>query len=515
MNSDQNRARALDSLTAFAGVLPLLLGLALSLLVGVVLLRAMPLASDALAYHRQASALLAGEMSGQPFYYPPGASLYLAAFQVVLGEGVWVSRLAVALAHGLVTVFAVLLCREVVWTDRLRLHRTDLVEHDAPSGPDCRPVPARGGLPLLTGILMASYPPALLLSGQPYPQHVAHVCIVGTCLFWLKALRTHNLIAFLLSGSFLGFAALTRPASLSLGLAFACTGLWTAWRVLPAGTEKRWSELARLAAGAVLTLVTVVLTLVPVLAHNWALGEGLTLSTNNERNLLLGNCRFTPLYKTSHLAQRTFAELPPEFEAYMADLEGRDQPRTAMREEALAYIAAKPGEFILRSFNRARAFWGFDYLASRRIQQWFSKGKLSLLPLLALEAGSYILFILLAIKGLFALRRHPDTPPASSASRRAGRHPDTQTPNPTVTIILFIVSYQLPYCLAFSGGTYHFPVVALLVPFAALGLVTALREARNRDWQFLLGLRPRWVLAVWLTFLAIQAEYAYFTWKYL
>ena len=63
--------------------------------------------------------------------------------------------------------------------------------------------------------------------------------------------------------------------------------------------------------------------------------------------------------------------------------------------------------------------------------------------------------------------------------------------------------FEVPYAVAFSGGTYHFPVIPLLIPLAA---VAAQRPVRT--WRYLRESRRAWVaLGV---FAVVQAEYAYY-----
>ena len=444
-------------------LLPILIACLTSLLVGLLVLRHMPLASDALAYHQEAGSILDGSQAGQPYYYPPGMSGYLAFWQRFLGSSIWVSRLA------------------IVWTSAAGAGLVGWLTYQ---------LTRSKRFSLAAGLIMAVYPPMVLLSGQPYPQHLAHVCVLGTCAFWLRALEDKRLHHFVFCGLFLGLGVLTRPASASLGLALAATGLAAAWRVRrdsPAETK----PMIRLATGAAVCVTVFLLSLIPALCHNWSLGEGVTLSTNNERNLLLGNCPYTPLYKTSHLAQRTFKDLPPAVSQYLNPLYIGDNPRLAMRREAVHQIVEAPGTFILRTLNRTRSFWGFDYLATRRIQAWCHAGKQSMPWLLVLEAGSYIVIMLAAIAGF-----------ASNRIRHKG------------FMLLFVFSYQIPYCLAFSGGTYHFPVVGLLIPFAAVGISHLFTLFRKEGLGQVLT-RNRWVWVAWIVFLLIQIEYAYFTWKHL
>jgi hypothetical protein len=244
------------------------------------------------------------------------------------------------------------------------------------------------------------------------------------------------------------------------------------------------------AGGALVAAVTAFGCVAPICAHNALAGGGWTVSTNNERNLFLGNNPYTPDYKTSHLGQRSLDELPPDAKRYLASYYDRPDNRAAMQHAAVAYMVAHPFRTTLRTLNRTTSFWGFDYLASREIQRWRGWGTRSTLPLLAFEGASYLAVAGLALVSLFAL---PDAGAAVGAGPFAWR----------AWLIALAVAYQIPYALAFSGGTYHFPVVPLITPLAALA-VTQPREA----WRRLTSSRAAWVALA--AFAAIEGEYAYY-----
>jgi hypothetical protein len=222
----------------------------------------------------------------------------------------------------------------------------------------------------------------------------------------------------------------------------------------------------------------------PVLVHDARAGAGWTLSTNNERNFVLGNNPFTPDYKTSHLGQRSPSELDPDARAYLVSFYARPDARSAMEREAVLYMATHPGRTALRTVNRATSFWGFDYLASREIQNWAGTSTLASLPLLLVESGSFLAAFGLALVALVALPRAGD---------RGWR----------AWLVALALAYEAPYAIAFSGGTYHFPVVPLLLPLSALALCHGrIAWRRLASWR-----APQVALAV---LLLIEAQYAYY-----
>lgn len=216
----------------------------------------------------------------------------------------------------------------------------------------------------------------------------------------------------------------------------------------------------------------------------------MVLSTNNERNFFLGNNPYTPDYKTGHLAQRSLAELDPDARQYLESFYRRPDKRSAMRAEATRFIRENPWRTLRRTFNRGLAFWGFDYLASRIHQQHLGWGRGVLLLLLTFEAGSYLLVMALAVFAITCARDAMDM-------RLLG------------ALLFLVAAYQAPYLVAFSGGTYHFPVMWLVLPIAGVGmhqLVQQIRGSESRSGRALL----LFVLLL-AAFAAVQGQYALHT----
>jgi 4-amino-4-deoxy-L-arabinose transferase-like glycosyltransferase len=414
------------------------------------LLGGMPMVSDAQDYFDFAAALADGRTSGA-FYWPPGESMLLAAvFRMAGGPSVLFARLTtVAMSVGAV-VLTVLLTREAVGRREARI----------------------------AGWLAALYGPSLLLSGQTYAQHLAALCLASVAYFGLRALREGRPVWFGATGLALGLGCLTRPSMASVVLAVLLAGL-AASRRLAAFRQQRPLLGAALAASLALAIA------LPVLSHNASAGAGWTISTNNERNLFLGNNPYTPDYKTSHLGQRSTADLDPQARAYLESFYARPDARRAMAQEAIRYMQTHPLRTARRTINRAFSFWGFDYIGSREIQHWRGWGSIAAAPLLAFEAGSYLFVVALALVGICLFRRRCE-------GRCVG------------WLALVVAAYAAPYLVAFSGGAYHFPVVPLLVPFAAIPLAAGAREVRDRAASGRAG-----VVALGL-FALVQVQYAYY-----
>jgi 4-amino-4-deoxy-L-arabinose transferase-like glycosyltransferase len=415
--------------------------------VAFVLLGSMPMVSDAHDYVAFALRLAAGDV-GDAFYWPPGESAFLAAGFAVLGSSVAAARALTVIVSTLTTVVTALVARQLAG------ERTGRA----------------------AGWMWAAYAPSVLLCGQAYAQHLAALCLAAVAYFGMRAARERRLAHFVATALALGLGILTRPS-----MASVAPVVGAAW-VIAAYREP--SSRRALAAGVTAAAVVGLACVLPACAHDARSGAGWTVSTNNERNFFLGNNPYTPDYKTSHLGQRSLEELDPEARTYLESFYARGDRRAAMQHAAVEYMVHHPARTSLRTLNRATSFWGFDYLASREIQNWRGWGAVRTLPLLALEGASYLAVAGLALVTLFAMR---------DAGRAAWRW----------WLVALALAYELPYAVAFSGGTYHFPVMPLVIPLAAIALA---RPARA--WRALRESRAAWTaLAV---FAVIEAQYAYY-----
>jgi hypothetical protein len=239
---------------------------------------------------------------------------------------------------------------------------------------------------------------------------------------------------------------------------------------------------------AVLCLGAVATVVAPVAWHNATHGAGWTISTNNERNLLAGNNPHTHHYKTSHHAQRN--QLEREAQEYWSRFPDESpEVRQRMRDEAVSYMVSHPAITSWRTLSRVRAFWGFDYLMSREIQNVYRFGPVALGALLLVEAGGYLAVMALVLIGVVVAR-------------------DQLVPGAAALLLAAVVGYQLPYAIAFAAGTYHFPAIWLLMPVAGATahLVTA---SPSRLAIGGLARRPA-VWAALAAFALVQGEYAYY-----
>jgi 4-amino-4-deoxy-L-arabinose transferase-like glycosyltransferase len=442
-----------------------LLGVALAVrvLFSLLLVWGWPLTSDGSGYSGQAEGFLRDFPGAGQYYWPPGTSYVLAAVYEVLGAGRVSARLTM-IALSVATVAAtVLLARRVL--DDERAART-------------------------AGWVMALLPSAVFMPSQPFSFDVT---MLGVTLAVLGALAAYDRgqARWLVGGGLaLGLAAVARPGSVSILAALVPIGVVAAVRLWRAGERVRVRALALGAVGGAIGLGAIVA--VP-LVHHHDIGAGWTVSTNNEGNLLLGNNPYTPDYKTWHLGQHDFDEFGEPARSYLNthffNNGGTREQREAMRDDALDYMTGHPARTALRTVNRVRAFWGFDYTYSNGLRADWGEPPLPVAAAAGgLEVGGWLLFGALALAGFFLGRA-------------------LFRPSRAMLLIAVVLAYEIPHAIAFAGGRWHLPVLALLAPFAAAGVVALGRSPRDVVARVRAS-RP--LLVAIALFLLVQLEYAYF-----
>jgi 4-amino-4-deoxy-L-arabinose transferase-like glycosyltransferase len=424
-------------------------------------LGSMPITSDALSYSLQASDFVHHRHGSVPYYWPPGTSYFLYPGYVLFGAHAVVARLMTIVASVLAVVTSTLLAARVL-RDRRAV--------------------------MATGFAVALAPEIVLMSSQPYSFDLTLLAVNTTALAALIGWETGHARWYALAGLSLGAGALTRPSTLSLALVLLGAGVVLGLRLRRSG---RGRELRALLLGTAAAAVCAVVVIFPAARHNHAVGQGWTLSVNNDQNLWLGNNPYTPNYKTYWLGQHRVSHFPPATRAYMERFAYGSNPtpeqRRRARNEARRFVLAHPGVTALRTVNRVRAFWGFPYTISNNIRTDWHKGDVAFGAALLFEAGGYVLLGLLALAAAVFAR------PLIRRSR-------------AIFVLALVAVFEIPYALDFSGGRWHYPVLGLLAPFAGAGIawITADRDR----WRLLLKSRPFLIAAA--VFLALQAEYAYF-----
>lgn len=454
MEKDGRMKSRLRYVVSLAGV-----SFALRLLFGLGVVDAMPLMSDAASYDEAAKGMLRVFPGEEAYYWPPGLPALLAGWYWVFGTGVDVAR-----------------CFSVVISTTNVVLVYELARQELSNEQTAR----------WAGWIMAFYPPSIMMTSQVVSQPVEMTALLAAILLLLFGLRRKKWGWVAGTGVAFGVGVLVRPSLLSVVFLLLILLAVRLYRKIRNRLEVAVQPIVGVGVG----LLLLGGMLAPAVVHNHAHGRGWTLSTNNQYNLLLGNNPHTPLYKTNHLASRPLEELSTDARAYLRSVTEKGASGQSVLREVGAYVWKHPGTTLLRTLNRIRAFWGFDYVASRRIQIAYSLGWGPLVGLLSLEAGGYVIVMLLVLIGLV--------------------EGWSQLGWETTIIGGVVVGYQIPYWIAFSSGTYHFTLVGLLVPIAALGVRTL------TDW--IQGRRAfrstAWLALLIGAFLLLQAEYAYFLYAF-
>lgn len=406
----------------------LLIGVLLRAVIGFGLLAEMPQTEDGPSYRQQALEMIDG--SAGYFFFPPGTAVASIPFYVTFGRSLHVDH---AVAISFWTLFTIA-CAALAWA----LCNDKKVAWIATT-------------------MAVFLPHGILATCTISSQPLTAAFVAGALTCAIHAYSSRSMFLWSISCILLSFAVVARPAAMLLTVASAGALLYL-WR-------RRYVQSRQMLIAVCLLVVTHSIMLLPVMLHNNANGQGYTLSTNNEWNLLVGNNPYTPDYKTGHFGQRTFDKLEPEARAYLTDILPHQQPayatyseRMAMKDSATSYVLHHPLRTIYRMTNRFRGFWGMDYTASRELQNVYHLSNHSTLVLLALEGGGFVFVLFLAIIGLY-LR----------LDKRIN-----------LMAIIVITASIAPYLIAFAVAKYHTIVLPLLFPLSASALLLITSQSERK-----------------------------------
>lgn len=425
-------------------------GLALRIL-ALSLVAHIPLQNEAPGYMQMAAQLL-HHQTFEP-YWPPGVPCYLYLVQKIFGESILVARAAILPIYLLFTVLLFVFVRQIA---TLRAAN-------------------------LAAIIFVVYPPYVRDSFNPSTEYPAAACVMGIVLFMTLSEKRPSFAPIALTGLALGALILIRPSSL-LVAAFVCYYLFRRLRNVKVA-------IAPLAIAAIL-----------VSAWLWKAytltGRFVAINDSNSQNLFWGNNPYTPLYATWGEAQGEIG-ISAGYRSLLARID-RESPQARDRlytELVIEHIKSRPGLFVLRTLNRARAYFGFPVHYAEPLKNVL--GKQSRMRAAILLTVADVLFywtvVALAIVFLFNAEK------ASLASDRR------------LALLGTALAYALPYWVSIAQPRYNFPVVPLLAVFAvalldlflqapASEVLVPIRESARRRYVMLL------VLAA---FAYIQIEWIY------
>jgi len=368
------------------------------------------------AYDQMGLQLLAGAKFD--LYWPPGVPYYLAFFHWIFGPGMLIARASMLLVYAGFCYALYALAQRFVsrWAANLAV------------------------------LVFVFYPSYVRWAFDPSTEYPAAMCLAAIALLALVAADQRSWWAAAALGLVLGMLALVRPNSLGLALA---APVWLWFRTRKAG----------------LALAVLLVAAAPVSA--WVLkvhiltGRFVMINDSNAQNFFQSNNPWTPLYNTC-VDQPLGWTVPPELTKQEHEIECKPaaERQSIYRRIALEHIASRPDLFLLRSFNRFRAFFCFPIHRGEPLSRTQKAPAIVGPAITAVE----VIFFYWPIMVLAILYWFASPAPASQADARA------------VLGVVFI--YAVPFFLTCSQPRYNFPIVPLFAVFA----VAFIEAVRERSW---------------------------------
>jgi 4-amino-4-deoxy-L-arabinose transferase-like glycosyltransferase len=308
--------------------------------------------------------------------------------------------------------------------------------------------------------LACFYPSLLVFNNLILTEVLFTLLLTTSCYLLVLALRRESLAYLALGGATLGLAALTRSV-VWLSPPFLAVFLLVAWK-------GGWGR--RLAAAAAVSAAFAV-TIAPWAVRNTRLQDTfVAIDTMGGRNFMMGNYRYTPLYRSwdaisvsgeESWEHEVFTTYPYE----LRPTQGRVD-KLALRQ-GVEFVKQHPGITAQRSLVKFFDFWGLEreIIAGAGQGNFGRVSRAMLLALTVVIAGGYAAVLFLAVFGAVL---------APPADRRAS------------WLLLCVIAFVCGlHTLAFAHSRYHLPVIPLVLIFtaAALGNARSIWR-RRRTWSF-------------------------------
>ncbi len=436
------------------GLLIVAAGLVVRLAI-IIFIRGEPFISDAEDYDQMAYNLL----SGRDFipWFPPLVPIHLALFYRIFGSGFLIGRASML-------VYYLALCFGL-----RRISRTFMGETTSN----------------LALFIFAFYPSFIYYSITPLTQLPTGALLLISLYLGTRAIQKPSVLSWTLLGLFLGLLSLARPSSLILTAALPIGAAYLSGRTWSAG---------------IAALISFALIFTWCMKASEVSGYFTFINKYNNVNFFRGNNPYTPLYKTWIFGSRTDRLAPEGYRRMVKSIRAfpSEEEEKQYAKHALSHIFGRPDLFLVRTANRARAFFAMDTFLGGFLIKSKGAGKTFGFSLILLDN---VFYFFIACFSILAFLGPPREEEGYNYLKILG--------------LISIFLYAAPYWISFSHPTYHAPITPILALFACDMLARAAKANGATFRQKLTSLLPAGrkkriaALLLLLLFVYIQVEWVY------
>ncbi len=367
-------------------------------------------------------------------------TLYLSAFYWLLGYHPFVPRLVQAVAVGLLTPLLT-----------YRLGRRLFGHH----------------VGLVAAAWSAVYGYLVYYSGALFtePFYIVVVLWAFDRAFRIADAGKPSTFDWIVLGSAIGIATVLRQVFL-LFAPFLFAWIW--WARRRRADDRRQSAVGKqgsVVAGLLLTTLVIAAFILPWTIRNYrAYGHFLFLNSNGGYFMYSAN---DPA-NAAHFSSIYVAPIPDEWRHYNeAELDQR------LWRQGIAFFLQDPTRSLRLLGHKAAAFYKFWPSAASSLPSNINR---------VLSFGLYLPFLLYGLYLFFKEHHEPDEFIKETKTGYVGRV-YSLLPTPYFLLLLFGIVYPAIHLLSWSMIRYRVPVDAVLMPFAALGLLAVAERVLPASWQ--------------------------------